>query len=1012
MFSNDKIFNKIAEALLVDYSSVYYVNAITNEYQWYSVDPEFHSLHIEQGGEDFFKNIIRDADKVVYEEDKHIFTEGFKKEKLLSDVKKGSMQSIEYRLMIDGQPVYHTLRLIRGLNDDEDFFILGVINIDDRVRDRERLQQAEHEREIYTRISESLASYYDIILYIASDTGEFSEFSFDKKTGTICVINEGKMFFDDLSEMINKNFYRLDQKSVLRSLTREKLEDELKDKKQYTLECRVISNGEPVHTRFTIMWSSDHSHFIIGVENIEDELKKEREQLKALKIANELARRDELTGIKNKNAFYELEKTVQNNIDNGLDYLPFAIVVCDINDLKRINDSFGHKTGDDYIKASCKLICDIFTHSPVFRVGGDEFVVFLRSSDFENRTSLIEELHNHVIENQKKKEGPVIASGMAVYNPQHDRFFTDVFERADTMMYENKKLLKEGDVKPHMHGPDSLDAPIPIDRKKKLDALFDAFSVVAEDTYVYVCDMKHDYSRWSKSAVKVFGLPSEYMLGAGGIWEKHIHPDDAEIYHSGISAIFSGTTLGHDMQYRARKLNGDYVLCTCRGVVIRDPNEIPEFFCGSIRNHGIHGHIDPLTGLKNQYGFFEDLETNMVKNIKMRICMVGIGKFSEINEVYGYHFGNLVLQKFGRYMFDNINKSESIYRLDGTKFAVISTSLSVEEMTDRYDKLRNHFRQGFFIDDKYIILDLNSGLLTVDNFMIDVQTVYACLNFAYGESKVRRQGDLVEFYNDLNDENKQRIEKLHVIRASIMQDYQGFYLLYQPVVDAVSEKIIGAEALLRWKNEEYGIVPPDHFIPILEKDPLFFKLGQWILKTAILGAKELMKKYPDFIINVNLSYTQLEKTNFLDMVFDTLEDTDFPPEHLCLEITERCRLLNIDMLKNIIVNLRGRGVLIALDDFGTGFSSMEIVKELPFDVIKIDRSFVMKIEDDLKERTFIKTFAEVSSTYGAKVCVEGIETAAMRHILLNYHVHSLQGYYYSRPVELEKLLEMDNDKKQ
>ncbi|MCR4793794.1 MAG: EAL domain-containing protein [Ruminococcus sp.] len=1012
MFSNDKIFNKIAEALLVDYSSVYYVNALTNEYQWYSVDPEFHSLHIEHGGEDFFKNIVRDADKVVYEEDKPIFMDGFKKEKLLADIKKGTMQSIEYRLMIDGKPVYHTLRLIRGIEDDEDYFILGVINIDERVRDRERLRQAEHERAIYTRISESLAAYYDVLLYIDSDSGNFSEFSFDKKTGTICVTNEGNNFFSSLTVMINNNFYRFDKKNVLRALTKEKLIEELSDKKQYTLEYRIVSNGEPIHTRLTAMWSSDRSHFIIGIENIEEQLKKEREHLKALKIANEMARRDELTGIKNKNAFYELEKTVQSNLDNGLDYLPFAIVVCDINNLKLINDTLGHKAGDEYIKSSCKLVCNIFAHSPVFRVGGDEFVVFLRSSDYENRSTLIEDLHNQVVENMKKKEGPIVASGMAVYDPRNDKLFTDVFERADTMMYENKKWLKKGALEKHMHGPDSLDAPLPLERKKKLDALFEAFSVVADGTYVYICDMKYDYSRWSKSAVKCFGLPSEYMLGAGGIWEKHIHPEDAEVYHSGISAVFSGNALGHDMQYRARKLNGDYVLCTCRGVVIRDPNEIPEFFCGSIRNHGIHGHIDPLTGLRNQYGFFEDIEANMVKNTEMRICMIGIGKFSEINEVYGYHFGNIVLQKFGRYMFENIRSSESIYRLDGTKFAVISTSLTVAEMKERYEKLRTHFRKGFFVDDKFIILDLNSGILTVDNFMIDVQTVYACLNFAYGESKVRRQGDLVEFYNDLNDENKHRIEKLHVIRASIMQDYQGFYLLYQPVVDAVSEKIIGAEALLRWRNDEYGIVPPDHFIPILEKDPLFFKLGQWILKTAILGAKELMKKYPDFIINVNLSYTQLEKTNFLDMVFDTLEDTDFPPEHLCLEITERCRLLNIDMLKNIIVNLRGRGIRIALDDFGTGFSSMEIVKELPFDVIKIDRSFVMKIEEDMKERTFIKTFAEVSSTYGAKVCVEGIETAGMRHILLNYHVHSLQGYYYSRPVELDKLLQLDTEKNQ
>ena len=1012
MFSNDKIFNKIAEALLVDYSSVYYVNAVTNEYQWYSVDPEFHSLHIEQGGNDFFKNIIRDADKVVYEEDKHIFTEGFQKEKLLAEIKTDTMKSIEYRLMIDGKPVYHTLRLIRGVSDDEDYFILGVINIDERVRERERLRQAENERELYSRISESLAAYYDVLLYIDSETGSFSEFSFDKKTGTICVTNEGSNFFESMTVMINDNFYRLDRKNIIRALTQENLKSELQDKKQYIIESRIVSNDEPIHTRLTAMWSSDHSHFIIGIENIEEQLKKEHEQLEAMKIANEMARRDELTGIKNKNVFYELEKTVQSNIDNGLDYLPFAIVVCDINDLKHINDCYGHKEGDEYIKASCKLICDIFTHSPVFRVGGDEFVVFLRSSDYENRSSLIEQLQNQVIENQKKKDGPIVASGMAVYDQNHDSHFTDVFERADTLMYENKKWLKDGNVRSHMHGPDSLEAPIPLERKKKLDALFDAFDVVADGTYVYVCDMKYDYSRWSKEAVKCFGLPSEYMLGAGSIWEKHIHSEDVEIYHAGISNIFSGTAIGHDMQYRAKKLNGEYVLCTCRGVVIRDPNEIPEFFCGSIRNHGIHGQIDPLTGLRNQYGFFEDIESNMVKNIQMRICMIGIGKFSEINEIYGYHFGNMVLQKFGRYMFENVDKSETIYRLDGTKFAVLTTSREVDEMKKRYDKLRAHFRQGFFVDDKFIILDLNAGLITVDNFLIDVQTVYACLNFAYGESKIRRQGDFVEFYNDLNDENKHRIEKLHVIRASIMQNYQGFYLLYQPVVDAETEQIIGAEALLRWKNDEYGIVPPNHFIPILEKDPLFFKLGQWILKTAILGAKELMKKYPDFVINVNLSYTQLEKTNFLDMVFNTLEDADFPPEHLCLEITERCRLLNMDMLKNIIVNLRGRGIKIALDDFGTGFSSMEIVKELPFDVIKIDRSFVMKIEEDMKERTFIKTFAEVSSTYGAKVCVEGIETAGMRHILLNYHVHSLQGYYYSRPVELEKLLETNTDNKE
>lgn len=1011
MFSNDKIFNKIAEALLVDYSSVYYVNAITNEYQWYSVDPKFHSLHIEQGGEDFFKNMIRDAEMVVHEDDRHIFTYELQKDKLISAMKKGTMKSYEYRLLINGKPVYHSLRLIRGLSDNEDYFILGIINIEKEVDLRNNAEKFKREREIYNKISESLASHYDTIYYINAENDNYREFVFDKKSGAVQIKSEGTDFFTDMQKTVRNMIYPTDRKALFSALNKISLIDELKVKKQFSLDYRLIINSEPKYTRLVAMWASDKAHFIIGVENIDEELRKEHEQANALKLANQMARHDELTGIKNKNAFFELERTVQSNIENGLDYLPFGIIVCDINDLKAVNDNYGHKAGDEYIKASCKLICSTFAHSPVFRVDGDEFVVFLRSSDYENRDALITEFHNQVVQNLKCGEGPVVASGMAVYDQLNDKDFTEVFERADTMMYENKKSLKDGTFKKHSLGPDSLEVPIPPERKKKLDSLFEAFSVVAEGTYVYICDIRYDYSRWSRTAVNTFGLPSEYMFGAGGIWEKHIHPEDVETYNASISSIFSGNAIGHDMQYRARKLNGEYDLCTCRGVVIRDKNEIPEFFCGSIRNHGVQGHIDPLTGLRNQYGFFEDLEANLIKNNEMCVGMIGIGKFSEINEVYGYHFGNIVLQKFGRYLFEHVGNSGSVYRLDGTKFAVISTSQQPSEMTLRYEDLRTYFRKGFFIDDKFIILDLNAGLLSVDNFYIDFQTVYACLNFAYGESKVRRQGDLVEFYNDLNDENKHRIEKLNVIRASIMQDYQGFYLLYQPVVDAESEKLIGAEALLRWKNDEYGIVPPDHFIPILEKDPLFFKLGQWILKTAIIAAKELIKLHPDFVINVNLSYTQLEKPDFVDMVLATLEETNFPPEHLCLEITERCRLLNMELLKNIIVNLRGRGVKIALDDFGTGFSSMEIVKNLPFDVIKIDRSFVMQIENDLKERTFIKSFADVSATYGAKVCVEGIETSGMRNILLDYHVHSLQGYYYSRPVELEKLLSYSDEKK-
>ena len=188
--------------------------------------------------------------------------------------------------------------------------------------------------------------------------------------------------------------------------------------------------------------TSDNRHFIIGVEDIDDEVKREKQQLKELKTERELARRDELTGVKNKTAYRELEQSAQGNIDNGMDYLTFALVVCDTNNLKLINDTQGHAAGDEYIKASARLLCDIFVHSPVFRVGGDEFVVFLRGSDYSSRHELMDKLRSQVLDNKKMGAGVILASGMSEYKPESDSFVSEIFERADKEMYENKQSLK------------------------------------------------------------------------------------------------------------------------------------------------------------------------------------------------------------------------------------------------------------------------------------------------------------------------------------------------------------------------------------------------------------------------------------------------------------------------------------------------------------------------------------------------------------------------------------------
>ena len=1002
------IYDQITASLAEQYDTLYYVDIETSTYSEISSTDEYKKLNVPATGKDFFAESRRSIRKYVHPEDQEKALGFHYKDAMLRNLKNRGSFSVSFRLVVDDK-VRH-IRHTEIMAKDGKHLIVCVENIDAEVRAQLALKESQRKSITYTQIAERLASHYDFIYYIDCESLHYAEFSIKKKSGELRVQSEGDDFFAASKRNVDRLIYSEDRERIRLFVDKDHLISELEKNPFLVEDYRMtVEDGKTQHTRMWVTYSSDHSHFIICVENRDSYVKHEQEQLKALSMANELARRDDLTHTKNKTAYHEAEKELQSQIDNG--NAVFGVVICDINGLKVINDTKGHKAGDEYIKSACSLICNVFSHSPVFRVGGDEFVVILKNQDYENREALLSRLRRQVEENSRMGEGPVVASGLAIYRTYEDPTVEAVFNRADNLMYENKANLKEQKLLRESHSlkEKAIIRSITEERRIKLDSLFKSFEVVSEGTYVFLCDMRYDFSRWSKSAVDTFGLPSEYMYGAGDIWENRIHPEDRPAYHKGIDELFSGVASGHDMQYRARRVTGEYDVCTCRGQVIRDRSGKPDYFVGAIRNHGMQGHIDTLTGLRNQYGFFEDLESCIKRHTGISVMLFGISRFTEINEMYGYNFGNRVLQVYARRVFERTGNSGHTYRIDGTKFAVISNMLSVGEMRESYNSFREYLHDDFWVDEKKILLDLHGGALRVNNFDVDSQTAYACLNYADEDSKLRRQGELVEFHNDANEENHLRLEKLHAIRASITRGFDGFYLLFQPVVDAKTEKLIGAEALLRWKNDQYGVVPPNLFIPILETDPLFPGLGEWIIRESILAAKEILKTTPDFVVNVNLSYAQLEKPDFAEMVFRILKDLRYPAQNLCLEVTERCRLLDLALLRRVIDKLRAQGVLIALDDFGTGFSAVGLLKEIPFDVIKIDRSFVQAIEEREVDRALIRNIVELAAIFGSKVCVEGIETEGMRDILKSYRVKSFQGYYYSKPIPPEEFLEWEKN---
>ncbi len=544
-------------------------------------------------------------------------------------------------------------------------------------------------------------------------------------------------------------------------------------------------------------------------------------------------------------------------------------------------------------------------------------------------------------------------------------------------------------------------------KRKMLDELYSALSAVAEGSYVFLTDLETDVSRWSKAAVDFFGLPGEYMHNVGDMWAEHIHPDDRKEYEDSIERIYMGSDDSHDMQYRARNKEGEYVVCTCRGVVVKDIKGKPVYFGGAIKNHGIQSFVDTVTGLRSLYGFFQDLRTIFWNKEDTVIMQLGLSDFSSYNEVFGYSFGNRILQKLARMLQKEFEHTGSVYRMDGTKFAVITHTLKKDEVEDIYVEFREKIRAGFYIEGHRIVPSMNAGAVVVDNFDITDKTVYSCLKYAYYMSKNTKLGDFVLFEDSLNDDNRNKLDKLRVIRESITEDCNGFFLCYQPVVDAETERLTGIEALIRWKNDEYGMVSPNDFIPVLEQDPLFPTLGTWILRKAMSDGKKILEKYPDIKINVNLSYAQMEKRSFVEEVTDAVKELNFPPQNLCLEITERCRLMDMELLKDIVALLRDIGIVIAMDDFGTGFSSLGALRDIRPDIVKIDREMIKNIESNQADKSTVRYISELANDFDAELCVEGVENSQMRDILRDYKVKSLQGYYYSKPVPFDEFCALE-----
>ena len=429
-------------------------------------------------------------------------------------------------------------------------------------------------------IALALAGHYECVYLVDLETNRYIVFG-DKDTVPDPEYPEsGEDFFADCKKNAGLFIHPDDLEFMVKLYNKDEMLANLSGSGVFTIIFRAVENGRIAHMRHIQIMCKDGKHIVCCLENIEEEISKNEEKERDLESAKLLARRDELTGVRNSNAYREHVHAIDMEIEAGNTPSPFGIVMFDINDLKLINDTRGHSFGDEVIQRASRMICEIYKHSPIFRVGGDEFIAVLTKHDYEQRDELISKLKEESLANRRSRSGPVVACGMAVYDPEKDHNIDSVYARADKQMYENKKELKAMIAREGFANMEKIDTPIPDDRKRLLDGMFGALYTIAGEGYVYLNDMKYDFSRWSLSLIDDFGIESEYMYHAEKIWQEYIHPDDMSAFKEAVDAVLSGSAEVIPVVYRARKKDGTYVLLTTRGFVLSDKDGNPDYFGG------------------------------------------------------------------------------------------------------------------------------------------------------------------------------------------------------------------------------------------------------------------------------------------------------------------------------------------------------------------------------------------------------------------------------------------------
>ena len=536
--------------------------------------------------------------------------------------------------------------------------------------------------------------------------------------------------------------------------------------------------------------------------------------------------------------------------------------------------------------------------------------------------------------------------------------------------------------------------------------------VTAFQEFVWEIDLDGNYTYLSNKVETMLGYSVYSLLGQRffEIIDEPFQQPLQKVYEHHIKhhSIFK------NIEFTQTHKNGTTISLCANGVPIFDDEHRIIGYRGATRDISEEkkheqeiqflAYYDQLTRLPNRTSLIGTMEELLNANEPFALAFIDLDQFKSVNDSLSHTVGDELLKMTAQIFINSIQPSDSVYRFGGDEFIIVFTNVQgTNDVKARIHKVLENLAVPIEIDQVQLFNTASIGVSLFPEHGDNTESLIKRADIAMYKSKHNGRNQVTFYSEDFQGHVTENFELAHDLKDAI--GTEQLFLVYQPQVDLQTNEIVGVEALLRWNHPKKGFIPPDKFIPIAEEHGSILPLGKWIIEQACSDRKQWLDQgYGAFKTAINISIKQFEQLDFVEQVLTTLSDCALNPAYIELEITEGVAMNDPAIVIDKLKTLKEEGFYIAIDDFGMGYSSLNYLKNLPINRLKIDRSFIIDIHSN-SDYAIVQSIIAMAKSLQLAVVAEGVETIEHVNILRSLHCDIAQGYYYYKPMPKEQLLQ-------